>query len=420
LENNNQQQHRHLSRSEYREYEKKRHAERRKRWRRKRAINYLINGSLIAAAVGLVFLFDFLVSLQDSTPAETPTKVVEQQTPDTSEEDMAQASFMVALPEKSYAFAGEPITYQFLNLTGYNSLENIRFEVNTGGKGKVYEDRWEYTPKKAETVTFEFKAFNKNDKKICEGKTVIEVKEKSEKKSLTLLVIGDSTIEAGYETEKLLALAKEDGYSLKLLGTQTAPYLKDSDNRYEGYGGWSADHYINKRVVGDSLNPFYNPTTRTFDFTYYMENQWYTSVDCVCIQLGINDVFSATSDNELMKNYIPLYLKQMDRIIENIHQYDPNIKVVWNLVSPGSVNQEKFAIYSTMQTAERYKRNSFLANLEIIKHVAELKNVYVAPTNAALDTVKDMAGSGHGAVHPAIRGYQDIATLLYGFIRAIN
>lgn len=406
-----------------RERESRRHSERRRRWRRKRALNILINGGVIAATIALVFLFDYLVGLKEQAPVDTPNNtVVDQQTTSTTadkaEEEVTTA---LVLPEHTYAYVNQPICYYFLNLTGFNSLEDIQVEVETGGKGRVYEDRWEYTPKKAETVTFAFTARNKNDKIISQGKCIIEVKARSEKDKLTMLVIGDSTIEAGYETQQLLELAAENGCQLKLLGTQTTPYLKNNNNRHEGRGGWHADYYAKKRVQGDTLNPFYNPTSRGFDFTYYMESQWYTDVDCVCIQLGINDVFYAASDLELSQNYIPRYLSRMDSIIESIHEYDPDIKVIWNLVLPGSVEQKKFEIaYGIKQTADRYKRNTYLTNLEIVKHTAEMENVYVAPTNALMDTHVDMAGSGHGAVHPGESGYQKIGEYLYWFVRAIN
>ncbi len=418
MENNNNQQQHHRHR-DYREYEKKRQAERRKRWRRRRAISFLINAGLVLGAVGLIFLFDYLVGLQEEIPVE-PTNKVEQQQTENIEEEVEKAAYKIALPEKSYAFAGEPITYYFLNLIGYNDAEGVEYEVNTGGKGKVYEDRWEYTPEKAETITFEFKARAKNGKIISEGKSVIEVREKSEKEELTVLMIGDSTIEAGYESQKLLNLAEEDGYSLKLLGKVTATYLQDPNNRYEGRGGWRAAHYASSRFVGTQQNPFYNPTSREFDFAYYMENQWYTEVDCVVLQLGINDILGATTDSELAENFIPKYLKYMDTIIEGIHKYDPNIKIVWNLVFPGSTDESKFSVYSGAQSAERYKRNSYLTNLEVIEHVAGMENVYVAPIHAALDVNNDMAGSSHGAVHPASRGYHKLGNQLYGFLRAIN
>lgn len=349
-----------------------------------------------------------------------PEDVVEQQVTTTTTVPEVEELSTLPLPKETYAYVGQPITFYFLNLTGYNSLEDIQVEVNAGGKGKVYEDRWEYTPTKAEKVEFEFTARNKKGTVVSEGTCIIKVKDRSKKDNLTMLVIGDSTIQSGVETEHLLNLAGEDSYNITLLGTQITPYLDNPYNRHEGRGGWRAEHYLTKSGFDGLINPFYNPTDRAFDFRYYMESQWYADVDCVCIQLGINDVFSAKDDKTLDETYMPAYIENMQSIINSIHEYDPDIKVIWHLILPGSTDEQKFKnAYELSQTAERYKRNTYLANLEIIKIAENMENVYVVPTNAVLNT-GTMAASSHGAVHPSKQGYEEIATQLYSYIRAIN
>lgn len=411
-----------------REHEKRRHSESRRRRRKKKLKSFAINGGIIAGTVALVFLLDYLVTLREEPPtihdgtgildiAPTATTTTESEV----EEDVGvEETTTLALPKRTYAFVGEQITFYFLNLTGYNSLEGVQVDVDTDGKGTVYADRWEYTPQKAETVKFRFTARNKKDKVISEGACTIEVKAKTEKKDLTMLVIGDSTISAGYETEYLLQMAKKDGYPLKLLGTQVPLDLNNSNNRHEGRGGWRSEHYAKVDVFDSSRNPFYNPTEEAFDFLYYMESQMYSEVDCVCIQLGINDVFGAETNIGLINSVVPKYFQYMDAMIESIHEFDPDIKILWHLILPGSTDQSKFeAAYDMGQNADRYKINTYLANLEIIKHVEGMENVYAVPTNAALN-VDSMAASSHGAVHPGKKGYEEIAAQLYTYLRGIN
>ncbi len=378
--------------------------------------------AVLIPALAAVLLMDYFDTNRQEPVLDTPPEaVVEPQATTTTTEPEVEEIATLPLPKETYAYVGQPITFHFLNLTGYNSLEDIQVEVETGGKGKVYADRWEYTPAKAETVEFEFTARDKKDAVVSQGTCIIRVKDRSEKDKLKLLVIGDSTIEAGYETEYLLDLAHADNYDITLLGTQTTPYLSNANNRHEGRGGWRADQCVKKGGFDGAINPFFNPTDRSFDFRYYMESQWYTDVDCVCIQLGINDVFGALDDKSLDGTLAPQYLKNMQHIIDSIHKYDPDIKVVWHLVLPGSTDEAKFKYaYEMSQTAERYKRNTYLTNLKIIELAEEMENVYVVPTNAALNTKENMAASGHGAVHPGKLGYEDIATQLYSFIRAIN
>lgn len=402
--------------------ERRRYAEHKRRWRRRRLKSYAINAGIIAAAVAVVLLLDYLVSLRaEPEIMVSPSDQVITQTTTTQENDpvvMEPMSF--ALPQKTYSFVGQPITYYFLNLTGFNSLEGLEIQVDTDGKGTVYKDRWEYTPKKEETVTFNFKALNKNGVAVSKGTCIIEVKKPNKKEELTVLVIGDGTISSGYETEYLMEMAEQDDYNLKLLGTQITPYMNNADNKHEGRNGWRSAHYAETSGLDNIINPFYNPTTQEFDFLYYMEDQWYADVDCVCIQVGLNDMFGTVTDNGLMNTTIPKYLENIQAIIESIHKYDPQIKVLWHLILPGSTDQSKFeSAYGMSQTAERYKRNTYLTNLEILKLAASMENVYVVPTNAVLN-VDGMAAGGHGALHPSKDGYRELATVLYSYLRAIN
>lgn len=376
---------------------------------------------ILVPAIAVIMVMEYIdVNRQDPVVDTPPEAVIEQQETTTTTVPEVEELSTLPLPKETYAYVGQPITFYFLNLTGYNSLEDIQVEVNTGGKGKVYEDRWEYTPTKAEKVEFEFIARNKKGTVVSEGTCVIKVKERSKKDNVAMLVIGDSTISGGYETEYLLDFAEEDNFDITLLGTQTTPYLDNPYNRHEGRGGWRAEHYLTKSGFDGLINPFYNPTDRAFDFRYYMESQWYADVDCVCIQLGINDVFSAKNDKTLDETYMPAYIENMQSIINSIHEYDPDIKVIWHLILPGSTDEQKFKnAYELSQTAARYKRNTYLANLEIIKIAENMENVYVVPTNAVLNT-GTMAASSHGAVHPGKQGYKEIATQLYSYIRAIN
>lgn len=376
------------------------------------------------AALGVVFLIgNNVLENRANQKYEQENEMVYTTTTTTTAAQPEETIDKVALPDVIYVSAGEPIVIRFLNITGYNALEDMAVKVETGGKGKVYTDRWEYTPEKAETFFLSFTVNDKEGNLINESTHTIEVKEPSDRDEMTVLVIGDSTVQAGRETEKMLALAKEDNFNLKLLGTLSQEWLKDQNNRHEGRGGWKAVTYVEKSGTENTgaINPFYNPETETFDFAYYMQNQGYTSVDCVFLQLGINDVFGAATDKALNSStFAKKYFENMDIIIENIHSYDPDIQIVWNLILPGSVEQEKFEAAYDEQTADRYKRNTYLTNLEIVKHVAGMSNVFIAPTNAVLNTVENMAAAGSGAVHPGEKGYAEIGQLMYSFLRAIN
>lgn len=319
----------------------------------------------------------------------------------------------LAISSKIYGYKNTPIKIYFANITEYISHENLIFKVKDGGKGKTYKDRWEYTPKKAEKFIIEISVYDNNEVFIDSVKTLIEIKDSS-KEEISVLVLGDSTIEAAYETETLLELSDKDNYSLSLVGTKTS-FFNNPLNVHEGRGGWSAYLYTNGYEALSATNPFYNSYSEgdyEFDFSYYMNQNGFEKLDCVVLQLGINDVYGLNNDSDL--NFAAEnYLHYMEYMIKSIRAYDPDIKIVWNLILPPSSDEY---IFDSDYTAQRAKRNTYLTNLDIIRRYSNFKNIYICPINASIDCKNNMADY----VHPTQEGYEEIGTMLYGFIRGIN
>lgn len=320
----------------------------------------------------------------------------------------------LALPSKLYAFANQPVSVFLRNIIDYNE-NDVYVRMVTSNKGKLYAKRWEYTPQAAETVSIKFHIEDHNYNVLNDDTFSLVVKNSTTKESLTVLVIGDSTVNAGTETQKMLDLATADGYGLTLLGTRGSV---GSLNQHEGRGGWTADMYVNdaSNSSGSVINAFYNPNSSQFDFSYYMTQQGYNGVDCVFIQLGINDVFSVKTDSELA-TAIETYLNNLETMIASIHNYDSNIKVVLNTVIPCTTDQDAFAdTYGMVQTVWRCKKNTYDTNIALIERFKNATNVYISPFNASLDTVNNM----DGGVHPVTNGYNQLGTQMYSFMRAIN
>ena len=377
---------------------------------------------LAVAAVGI-----FLLSKLDSKSDYDTDNVYVPSTSTTDgtkpNQNKADSVEKVALPDTIYGIVGKPIIIRYLNITGYNSLDEISVVVDAAGKGVTYDDRWEYTPTEAGDTVVSFTVSDKQGVVINKSTHTLRIADSQKSKEVSVLVIGDGTIAVGYETKQMLDMAELDGNKLTLLGTGTANHGNDDNNRFEGRSGWRASTYVSNMNGSDSdvTNPFYNPEAKRFDFSYYMLNQGYSSVDVVFIQLGISEIFGEPTDEMLYsENYMHKYFRYMDKIIESIHVYDPNIKIVWNLILPGSTEEEKFEMaYGKSQTAAQYKRNTYLTNLEIVNNKSNTTNVYLAPTNAPLDTVHDMQEGIGGGVHPGAKGCQDIGAALYGMIMAI-
>lgn len=321
----------------------------------------------------------------------------------------------LALPPTLYTFANQPVVTFLRNILPYHP-DDVYVRMITSNKGKLYSDRWEYTPKNAETVKVKYHVYDRNYNPLNDAAEFsLVVSNATTKESLTVLVIGDSTVNAGMETQKMLDLADVDGYNLTLLGTRGT---SGSLNQHEGRGGWTAAMYVNNAAnsSGSVVNAFYNPSKSTFDFSYYMSQQGYSGVDCVFIQLGINDLFSYETDSDLA-TAIETYLTNMETIINSIHAYDSTIKIVLNMIIPCAADQDAFTdIYGVTQTTWRCRKNTYDGNMALLAKFGNAANVYISHFNAALDTINNM----DGGVHPVEAGYEQLGTQMYSFMRAIN
>lgn len=185
---------------------------------------------------------------------------------------------------------------------------------------------------------------------------------------LSGLFIGDSRIASGCLLESLQALAGKTA-GLRLLGTlQNAAGLA-----HEARGGWKAENYWKTQQIGDVVNPFYNPETECFDFSYYMQTNYPDETpDFVVLWLGANDGFTRASVD---------YLKQMEA---SIHAYDPDIAVL--VMTEYLAPAEETAYF-----ADRYRRAQFayFGLQEDAFAGREEQRVYLLPNLLCLDTWGD-------------------------------
>lgn len=233
------------------------------------------------------------------------------------------------------------------------------------------------------------------------------------------LFIGDSMMASNTITAHLLKLFDNDVMSIKLLGTQGY----GENNRHEGRGGWRAWNYaFEENASSDGLsesvlNPFYNKTTKQFDFSMYMSNQNYLSIDNVFICLGTNDRARSThsSDEDILLAY--------QTMINSIHLYDSTIKIfLWLCPFP-----------SELFVSDYEKRMVFAQHKLLIKNFDDKinENIYLVEIGACLDTVYDMQYSeelindnttvkyknGTDRIHPSNNGCFTIADILYSAIK---
>ena len=210
--------------------------------------------------------------------------------------------------------------------------------------------------------------------------------------SCTMLVIGDSTVAHNKMTGKMLSYFTEKGKTLNLLGT-----LGDKNNplnKNEGRAGWSTEEYLENGTYDNVVNPFYNPSSKTFDFSYYMNNQGYNSTDYVVVQLGINDLYLITEPDY---NAIWTALKT---IIDSIRDFNNGIKIIINLPTTPNSDQAKHSVFEPL-----YLNRVITYNSIVIKNIQNLytsNNVRVSYCHLILDPDTEIRDN----VHPTDEGYE--------------
>lgn len=212
----------------------------------------------------------------------------------------------------------------------------------------------------------------------------------------TVLAIGDSTIDSDYLTGGMLSYFNDKGKTLTLLGT-----LGDGSetNRNEGRSGWKASDYFTNKKYNGVTNPFYNPTSHTFDFAYYMTNQGYTAPDFVILQLGINDMYNSYNTDGIIESTYR-YIKDM---VDSILAYNGNIKVLINLPTPPNSDKSRHTNTEFLYWNTIIRYNDYA--LVQIKATYEESKVRCTYCHLILDPDTDIADT----VHPTQNGYSKMA-----------
>lgn len=184
------------------------------------------------------------------------------------------------------------------------------------------------------------------------------------------MFIGDSYTENG----NIQGWFKDNNPSgvVTLYGTRgTAPYLN------EGRSGWSVNDYFTNGK-GGVTNPFYNPSTQTFDFSYYIANNpSFADVDVVNILLGRNNSWNT--------NALP-YIKDM---VDSILAYDNTIIVTVMCGSNVASNNSGMGRYLQNVYEDFIKKQNF--NKTIKDYFTGYSNVRLVWQNTNLDNVYDFA-----------------------------
>jgi len=340
------------------------------------------------------------------------------------EADLGNALDLV-LPPTIYTVVGREMNVYFDNLIADDATD-YRWDV-TCTQGLQQEERWTSgLAPTAGTTTITVAVHNKhNETPITSATASLVVKAAAAGTGVNrkCLFIGDSTTAGGITTGEVVTIFSTDAMAVTLIGTKGT-----GANLHEGISGWT----INKFYT-DATSPFY--FGGAFNFSTYMSTNGYSGLNYVFINLGINDVFSKTSDAGVSQLATTM-LAQLEAMITNIHTYDANIKIGLAVTTPPPYNNDAFgASYGCGQTRWRFKRNLLLWSRLLInqfqgREVAD--KVYLVPLSLNLDTVHNMLFNTaapwnsrtslttqriYNGVHPDTPGYYQSADTYHAFLK---
>lgn len=340
---------------------------------------------------------------------------------------------IVNLPSKIYAVSGLELNIYFDNIV--SNAENYNYNI-TCAKGKQMKRGYAFIPVDADAGTYDFVLDvldnDGNTIKTVESSLIVTASTAGSGTTKTMILLGDSTVN-GTDIQ-IVNDFTGDEMILTTLGTRgTAPAL------HEGRSGWSFQYYYGFASIADAVNPFYNPSSRSFDADYYFNNSGIAKPDWFFIQLGINDVFAITDDTEL-NTKISSMVTQCNYMITSIKNASPATKIGIAITIPPNYSQDAFGkAYGCGQTRNRYKYNNMKWVERLIEEYdsKENENIYLVPIFTNLDTVYNMGfeeqqipvnarneqfkywqPTANGGVHPVESGYMQLADVYKAFIKS--
>ena len=409
-----------------------------------------ISGGLIAGSQGLQTItspanaayivismsiqLDFMIAQSDTViPFEPYSLYIDKQYINLASDDI-----VMNLPAKIYAVVGYELNIYFENIT--EDWTKYDWDV-VCTVGKQMERGYTITPTASDvgTKTLTIKATDEygNVKSVISS-LIITSASAGSGSSKSVIIFGDSTTNNGTVIEKLNVNFASDVMNLSTLGTRgTAP------NLHEGRSGWKLETYFTTEYIdytdgrGHVENPFYNPTSQTFDASYYFANSGISIPDFFVINMGINDVFGSENDTALA-TAIDQFVDYADAIITSLRTVSQTVKICICCTIPPNHSQDAFGkSYKCNQTRNRCKRNNLLLVDRIIEEYdgRESEGIYIIPIHTNLDTVYNMGMEtlpvnarntdityqspiANGGVHPVASGYWQIADVYTAFLKA--
>lgn len=271
----------------------------------------------------------------------------------------------------------------------------------------------------SESHGFRFYVYPYNSKRYIESKALnYQIVPKSAGSGLSkkVMIIGDSLTFNQPMTKHLVDnLLNDDVMNVELIGTLgTSPYLR------EGRSGWGAYTYTHEAEHTNEngttfTNAFWNPSTLSFDFSYYMNQNGFSGVDYVFICLGTNDFGRTVTD----------VVADLQTMVDSIHAYNANIRVgVWSppprgLTGNGSmVNHDiLMGLVEGILNGFEGKEASRTYTVPVTVNVDPFYDFPMQSVNVSADNPNYQMLITTDLVHPSNAGYAKMADMIYSYIK---
>lgn len=393
------------------------------------------------------FQLFFLFSLLPSVFAEEPAK----------EPDLPGEARLI-LPPVIHALTGLEANLYFDNVSLLLNPASVAVDV-TCARGIQQNERWTWTAKPDETGEFPLglELRDGGNAVIARASSVVRVGSRKvdpvPDRPVTLLMIGDSLTAASIYPGQVLALAKEDGLPLTLIGTR-GPGVEEGqapgEVRHEGYGGWTAERfatYFTGKARGGPYRECGSPflyksdpenadEMPKLDFDRYCaEFNGGKGPDFVTILLGCNDTFQAT--DETIEERIDAFQRHTETLLAMIHATSPETRIGLILPMPPAASQDAFgANYGSGQTRWQYQRNRhrLVERMTAVFSGRENAGIHLVAAHLNLDPfhgfpsvtapaharTEVMTTRRNNGVHPSAEGYRQIGDAIYAWLRSVD
>lgn len=337
----------------------------------------------------------------------------------------------IAIPSNIYCAVGRELNIWYDSIL-HSFGDDVKVNFSCSSTYAASKERcFRYTPLATETSTVTITVRNRAYNLLTTKTFTLNAVSKTNGGGATkqFLFIGDSLTSQGvYPTEFAALFTADGGLTPYFLGTQGS-----SPSRHEGRPGWTYGDFV---ISG---SPFWDATNSRLDFQAYMSTNSNFSgsnaIDYSIIQLGINEVLSASS-NSAIETAITNAKTLVDGILHSTRGY-PTCKIIICIPPICCNTHNGFAVnYGATKNKEQYEYymrylwEQLIANFETSVYSSNVSlnatGLWIDRTNgynlsdtniSARNTIQ--VSEHTNAVHPVASGHNQIVDAIYSRVRGL-